>query len=94
VLVLPTIQVKIKEEKMISTVTTVTIAINGVMFAYLGFMTTILLILFLGYKEIVVTIPEKWAKVMSQVLNVGIVPMLLVFAFTVVMRVIEVLGKL
>jgi len=81
---------------MISTITmtTLTMATNIVMFAYLGFMTTISLILFLASKEIIITIPEEWAVVMSRVLNVGIVPLLLVFAFTVVMRVIEVLGKL
>jgi len=81
---------------MISTITmtTLTMATNIVMFAYLGFMTTISLILFLASKEIIITIPKEWAVVMSRVLNVGVVPLLLVFAFAVVMRVIEVLGKL
>lgn len=52
--------------------------------------TSVLLILLLG-KELVETTQEPWAMQLGKALNVAIVPLLIVFLVTVVMKIVAVL---
>jgi hypothetical protein len=78
---------------MVSTVTTATIvmvtsaAIAG-SFALVGIFTLLALVI---QKELASSSKARFAKVLGQVLDIGIMPLLIVFALVVAVRVIEAL---
>jgi hypothetical protein len=77
---------------MISTVTTTTVTtiVTLTTGASLGVLVTILLISLLGTKEFASTDKRRSFKTLGKYLNVGIVPLLIVFTLIVVFKVSEV----
>ena len=78
---------------MISTVTTTTVTtVSSIaLAASLTLVAVLLLLILLIQKEIVSGIDTAWAKRLSKVLNVALVPTLLSFAFIAVVKVMEVM---
>jgi len=76
---------------MITTVTTTTTMtlLNATSLALVGIGTLLLLLV---QKEIVLSSQKQWSARVAQALNIGIVPLLVVLAMTVVMKFANVLG--
>lgn len=79
---------------MISTVTTTTAtaATNVALAGSLTLLVVVALLVFLMQKEILSVASSKRARTLSSLLNVAIIPLLLSFAFIVVVKVIQVLN--
>ena len=79
---------------MVSTVTSVTISTvtTVALSASLGLVAIVILLALLIQKELVSVAVGPKAKAFGRVLNTAIVPLLMVFAVTVVVKVLEVLG--
>jgi hypothetical protein len=78
---------------MISTVTTTTVSTvtTVALAASLGLVAILTLLLLLIQKEVVTAAAGPRSTVLGRVLNTALVPLLLVFGFTVVVKVVEVL---
>jgi hypothetical protein len=79
---------------MISTVTTTTVTtVTAVtLAASLTLLAVLALLVFLIQKEILSAATGNYARALSRVLNIAIVPLLLSFAFIAVVKVAEVLN--
>lgn len=79
---------------MISTVTTTTVTTvaTAALATSLTLVAVVALLLLLIQKEIISAASDSRVKVLSIILNIAIVPLLLSFAFIVVVKVVEVLG--
>jgi hypothetical protein len=79
---------------MISSVTTVTTVATLTVGAALGAAATIFLIFLLSTKEIVSADMKGRLKAFGRSLDVGIIPLLIVFSLIVALKVLEILGFL
>jgi hypothetical protein len=79
---------------MTTTVTTTTIASSTVLGlgATIALVVVLLLIGFLVAKEIVTTVSEARARSVGRVLNVGAVPLLIVFAVIIATKLVPIFG--
>jgi hypothetical protein len=79
---------------MTTTVTTTTIASSTVLGlgATMALVVVVLLIGFLVAKEIVASVAEAHAHAVGRVLNVGAVPLLIVFAVIIATKLVPVFG--
>ena len=76
---------------MVTTVTTTTVAINATMFVSISLAAILFLITLLIQKEIFSGLNNARAKMLSTRLNIMIAPLLIVFAFTFLSKVYDVL---
>ena len=78
---------------MVSTVTTTTVTTIAALASAgtLALLGIILLLVFLIQKELATATESRFAVVLGRVLNIAVVPLLLAFAFIVVVRVVQVL---
>ena len=76
---------------MITTVTTTTTTtlMNVSSLALVGVATLLILLI---KKEIILSSQKQWGVRVAQALNIGIVPLLIVLAMTVMMKFISILG--
>ncbi len=78
---------------MVTTTTTsvTTIVSIGSLAVPLGAAAAVVLLALLVQKELVSTMTDKWAVRLGKVLNAAIVPLLIAFSFSVVMKVISII---
>jgi hypothetical protein len=79
---------------MTTTVTTTTIASSAALGvgAAIALVVVLLLIGFLVAKEIVTSVPEARARSVGRVLNVGAIPLLIVFAVIIATKLVPIFG--
>ena len=79
---------------MVSTVTTTTVSTvtTAVMAGSLGLLVVVTLLILLVQKEVIAVSDGPRAKVLVRALNIAIAPLLMAFAMTMVVKVLEVLG--
>lgn len=79
---------------MVSTVTTATVSTvtTVAMAGSLGLLAVVTLLILLVQKEVIAVSDGPRAKVLVRALNIAIAPLLLGFAMTMVVKVLEVLG--
>jgi hypothetical protein len=79
---------------MVSTVTTTTVSTvtTVAMAGSLGLLAVVTLLILLVQKEVIAVDDGPRAKVFVRALNIAIAPLLMAFAMTMVVKVLEVLG--
>ncbi len=79
---------------MVSTVTTTTVSTvtTVAMVGSLGLLAVVTLLILLVQKEVIAVSEGPRAKVLVRALNIAIAPLLMAFAMTMVVKVLEVLG--
>jgi len=79
---------------MVSTVTTATVSTvtTVAMAGSLGLLAVVTLLILLVQKEVIAVSDGPRAKVLVRALNIAIAPLLMAFAMTMVVKVLEVLG--
>ena len=79
---------------MVSTVTTTTVSTvtTVAMAGSLGLLAVVTLLILLVQKEVIAVSDGPRAKVLVRALNIAIAPLLMAFAMTMVVKVLEVLG--
>ena len=79
---------------MVSTVTTTTVSTvtTVAMAGSLGLLAVVTFLILLVQKEVIAVMEGPRAKVFVRALNIAIAPLLMAFAMTMVVKVLEVLG--
>jgi hypothetical protein len=75
---------------MVSTITLFEMTLDTALSASLGTISTLLLITLLVLKELASTLEDRW-QAFGRFLNIAIVPLLITFFITVVIRIVDVL---
>jgi hypothetical protein len=90
---LPSAVVFSKESLVISTINLTTAATITAFASSLGLIGIAILLLLLVEKEFVVTVPSPYSKMLNQVLNIAIVPLLVIFAMIMGLKLAEILWR-
>lgn len=80
---------------MISTVTTTVVAVVtiGYLAAPLGAACVVMLVGLLIQKELTSSNPGPWVRLLGRVLNIAIIPLIMAFVFTLIVKIADILSK-